>query len=79
LRGGAKRVGLALSDRVSGVVFPSGAVEGEESAVGWEKLFERAQAAGLHLPGVLGLTRDGAQGLIAYLRANLRGVNQQCG
>jgi hypothetical protein len=77
LRGGAKRVVLALSDSVSGVLFPPVVVEGEERAAGWAQLFERAQAAGLNLPGLLGLTSDGAQGLIAYLRTSLRWVNQQ--
>jgi hypothetical protein len=77
LRGGAKRVVLALNDSVSGVLFPPVVVEVEESAAGWEQLFARAQSAGLRLSGVLGLTSDGAQGLIAYLRTSLSWVNQQ--
>jgi transposase-like protein len=77
LRGGMQRVVLALTDSVSGVLFPPVVVEGEESAVGWEQLFARAQEAGLNLAGVLGLTSDGAQGLIAYLKAALQWVNQQ--
>jgi hypothetical protein len=77
LRRGVKRVVLVVTDSVSGVVFPPVVVEGEESAAGWERLFARAQEAGLGLQGVLGLTSDGAQGLIAYLKAGLRWVNQQ--
>jgi hypothetical protein len=77
LRGGVKRVVLLLTDSVSGLVYPPVVVEGEESAAGWEKLFERAKAAGLDLQAVWGLTSDGAQGLGAYLKEALRWVNQQ--
>jgi hypothetical protein len=77
LRGGVKRVVLALTDSVSGLVFPPVVVEGEESAASWEKLFVRAKAAGLDPQKLLGLTSDGAQGLAAYLKEALRWVNQQ--
>jgi len=77
LRGGKKRVVLVLTDSVSGLVYPPVVVEGEESAASWEKLFERAKAAGLDLQTLRGLTSDGAQGLGAYLKAVLNWVNQQ--
>jgi uncharacterized protein YihD (DUF1040 family) len=77
LRGGVQRVVLVLTDSVSGLVYPPVVVEGEEGATGWEKLFARAQEAGLELQGVLGLTSDGARGLLAYLRESLQWINQQ--
>jgi transposase-like protein len=77
LRGGVKRVVLALTDSVSGVVFPPVVVEGEERAAAWEKLFGRAKAAGLDVQKLRGLSSDGAQGLGAYLKESLQWVNQQ--
>jgi hypothetical protein len=77
LRGGVKRVVLALTDSVSGLVYPPVVVEGEESAAAWEKLFGRAKAAGLDPQKLWGLSSDGAQGLRAYLKEALGWVNQQ--
>jgi hypothetical protein len=77
LRGGEKRVVLVVTDSVSGLVYPPVVVEGEESAGPWKKLFARAQAAGLNLEALRGVTSDGAHGLSAYLREGLAWVNQQ--
>lgn len=77
LRGGVKRVVLVVTDSVSGLVYPPVVVEGEESAGPWKKLFARAQAAGLNLEALRGVTSDGAHGLSAYLREGLAWVNQQ--
>ena len=48
-------------------------VAGEESAASWTALFERAQEAGLAWETLDGLTSDGAQGLLSYLRDALSG------
>ena len=77
LRGGGKRVVLAVVDSVSGVVWPPVVATGEESEEGWRQLFERAKAAGLDLPGLFGVTSDGSHGLLAYLRGGLQWVSQQ--
>ena len=77
LRGGSKRVVLALVDSVSGLLWPPVVVKDEERAVSWRRLFERAQSAGLVLDLLEGITSDGAQGLVSYLRQALRGVHQQ--
>ncbi len=77
LRGGAKRVVLALVDGVSGVVWPPVVVTGEESAEPWEQLFRRAKAAGLDLHNLRGVSSDGSRGLLAYLRQSLPWVNHQ--
>jgi transposase-like protein len=77
LRKGLKRVGLMLIDYQTGLIFPPVVVEGEEGAQYWAQLFDRAVAAGLALLGLNGLTSDGSQGLLSYLRANLPGVHQQ--
>jgi hypothetical protein len=77
LRGGAKRVVLALVDCVSGVVFPPVLVQGEDSELAWDYLFMRGQAAGLRLQALRGVVSDGNAQLLSYLRAGLRWVNHQ--
>lgn len=80
LRGGTRgttRVLLALVDSVTGVVWPPVVVPGEERPDAWALLFGRAQQAGLDVRAVLGVTSDGAAGLVGYLRRALVWVNQQ--
>jgi transposase-like protein len=77
LRGGAKRVVLLIVDSVSGVIWPPLVAEGEESETAWERLFERARQAGLELAQLRGVTSDGAQGALAYLRNQLGWVGRQ--
>ena len=77
LRGGGKRVVLALVDSVTGVVWGTVVVAGEEMAASWGKLFERAKEIGLLWEQVNGLTSDGAQGLLSYLRQALSWVHHQ--
>jgi len=77
LRGGKKRVVLALVDSVSGVVFPPVVAKDEESALSWRRLFDRAKLSGLNLGELNGITSDGAQGLLSHLRLALGWVHQQ--
>ena len=77
LRGGAKRVVLALTDGVSGLVWPPVVVAEEATAASWEHLFVRAKAAGLDLNALRGVTSDGAVGLASYLEQVLTWVNHQ--
>jgi len=77
MRGGGKRVVLMLVDSVTGVIWPPVVVKDEESASSWKELFKRAAAAGLDLSALNGLTSDGAQGLLSYLRESLSWVHQQ--
>ena len=77
LRGEAKRVGLALVDSVSGVLWPPVVVTGEARAGGWARLFQRAGRAGLPLEQVRGVVSDGAPGFEAYRRRTLRWVSHQ--
>ena len=77
LKGQAQRVVLLVVDSVSGLVYPPLVAKGEESAGPWQRLFERAQRAGLDLDALRGVTSDGAQGLLAYLRRSLAWVQQQ--
>ena len=77
LKGGVVRVLLLAADSVSGLLYPPVVVRDEESASAWEKLFARAQAAGLDLQKLRGICSDGAQGLLAYLRRELVWVLQQ--
>jgi len=77
LRGGGKRVVLLVVDSVSGVIWPPVVAKGEESADDWAPLFERARRAGLPLQALRGVTSDGSQGLMAYLRQQLHWVNHQ--
>jgi transposase-like protein len=77
LRGGGKRVVLLLYDSVTGVVFPPLVTKGEESVASWQRLFGRAQQAGLDLVQLRGVTSDGTRGLTAYLREGLYWVQHQ--
>ncbi len=77
LQGGAKRVVLLIVDSVSGVIWPPLVVQGEESEASWSQLFARACEAGLELARLRGVTSDGAQGLLAYLRRGLGWVGRQ--
>jgi Transposase, Mutator family len=77
LRGGGKRVLLTLVDSVTGLIWGMVVVAGEETAASWQKLFERAKEMGLLLEQMSGLTSDGAQGLLSYLREALSWVHHQ--
>jgi hypothetical protein len=77
LKGQARRVVLLVVDSVSGLIYPPLVAKGEESAEPWQRLFERARAAGLDLDALRGVTSDGAQGLLAYLRRSLAWVQHQ--
>ncbi len=77
LRAGTKRVVLVLTDSCSGLVWPPVVAKGEESAADWGPLFARAAQAGLDLDRVVGLTSDGASGLVSYLKRVLFWVNHQ--
>jgi hypothetical protein len=77
LRGGTKRVVLALVDNVTGVVWPPVVVAGEGTAAAWEALFVRAEQAGLVLRELRGLASDGATGLESYRRRALPWVSHQ--
>jgi len=77
LKGKAQRVVLLVVDSVSGLVYPPLVAKGEESEGPWQRLFERAKRAGLDLDALRGVTSDGAQGLIAYLRRSLAWVQHQ--
>lgn len=72
-----RRVVLLVVDSVSGLVYPPIVAKGEESAGPWQRLFERAKQAGLDLNALRGVTSDGAQGLLAYLRQSIPWVQQQ--
>jgi transposase-like protein len=52
-------------------------VEGEEKAENWGELFQQVQEAGLKLSALRGVTSDGSQGLLAYLRSSMGWVNHQ--
>jgi transposase-like protein/ribosomal protein L18E len=77
LRGKAKRVVLLLADSVTGLLWPPLVARGEESAAPWQRLFERARGAGLDWDRIRGVTSDGAQGIIAFLRQTLAWVQHQ--
>lgn len=77
LKGHAQRVVLLAVDSVSGLVYPPIVAQGEESAGSWQRLFEQAKRAGLDVAALRGVTSDGAQGLIAYLRRGLVWVQHQ--
>jgi len=77
LRGGGKRVILSLVDSATGLIWATVVAVGEESAASWQALFERAQEAGLSWEKLNGVTSDGAQGLLSYLRKALKGVHHQ--
>lgn len=77
LRGGVKRVVLLLSDSVSGVVWPPLVARSEESIEPWQRLFVRAQQAGIAWDAIRGVTSDGAQGVLSLLRQQLSWVQHQ--
>ena len=77
LRGGTKRVVLVLVDSVTGIIYPSVVVEGEESEDSWRKLFARAKRAGLPIQRLRGVTSDGATGLLGFVGRVLGWVNHQ--
>ena len=77
LRGGTKRVVLALVDNVTGVVWPPVVVAGEGTAAAWGTLFARAEQAGLALSELRGIASDGAIGLESYRRQALPWVSHQ--
>ncbi len=77
LRGGGKRVVLMLTDSVTGIVFPPVIAKGEESAQFFRQLFARAEQAGLNLEQLRGVTSDGAQGLVSYMKRTLYWVHHQ--
>jgi hypothetical protein len=77
LRGGGKRVVLTLVDSVTGLLWGMVVVAEEESAASWRALFEQAQAMGLSWETLNGLTSDGAQGLLSYLREAFSWVHHQ--
>lgn len=77
LKGKVVRVVLMTVDSVSGLIYPPVVARDEDSATAWEKLFARAQAAGLDVEKLRGICSDGAQGLLAYLRRELVWVQQQ--
>ena len=77
LQGGSQRVVLALVDSVTGVIWPPVVALGEGTAAAWQSLFERAKKAGIDLQIVNGITSDGAQGLLSYLRQSMSWAHQQ--
>ena len=77
LKGGSKRVVLLVVDSVSGLIYPPIVAKGEQSAGPWQRLFARAAQAGLDLDGLRGVTSDGAQGMLSYLRRGLGWVQHQ--
>jgi hypothetical protein len=77
LRGGTKRVVLALVDNATGVVWPPVVVAGESTAAAWATLFARAEQAGLVLSELRGIASDGATGLEGYRRQALPWVSRQ--
>jgi hypothetical protein len=77
LQGQAQRVVLLVVDSVSGLIYPPLVAKDEGSAGPWQRLFGRAQQAGLDLATLRGVTSDGAVGLLAYLRRGLSWVQHQ--
>ena len=77
LRGGTKRVVLALVDNATGVIWPPVVVAGEGAAAAWATLFARAEQAGLVLGELRGIASDGTTGLERYRRQALPWVGHQ--
>jgi hypothetical protein len=77
LRGGTRRVVLALVGTVTGVVWPPVVVAGEGTAAAWAALFTRAEPAGLLLRELRGIASEGATGLERYRRQALPWVSHQ--
>ena len=76
LRGKSKGVLLSLVDSITGVVWAVVAVA-DESAESWRTLFQQAKEGGLDWGLLNGVTSDGAQGLLSYLREAMGGVHHQ--
>lgn len=77
LRGGEKRVVLAIVDTLSGLIWPPVVQAGEEAQKAWSQMFSRGQKAGLAIKRLRGVTSDGAKGLLGYLRRQMSWVLQQ--
>jgi hypothetical protein len=77
LRHGSQRVLLLVADSVTGVIWSVKTAVEEESQRNWEALLARAERAGLVLAELSGLTSDGAQGLLSYLRQAMSWVHHQ--
>jgi transposase-like protein len=77
LKGQVQRVVLLLVDSRTGLIYPPLVAPDEASAGPWQRLFERAGQAGLDLDALRGVTSEGAQGLLAYLRRSLAWVQHQ--
>lgn len=77
LKGKAKRVVLMAVDSVSGLIWPPVVARGEQSEGPWQRLFERAQQAGLDLDRLRAVTSDGAPGVGAFLKRRLGWVHLQ--
>jgi hypothetical protein len=77
LRGESRRVVLLSADGVTGVIWPPVVVAGEAAAEQWQRVFARAQQAGLILEQIRGVTSDGARGLASYLATTLIWVSHQ--
>jgi hypothetical protein len=77
LRGKSETVVLLVADRVSGLIWPPVVGADEAASADWQRLFERAQQAGLVLEAVRGVTSDGAKGLGSYLAHSLAWVSHQ--
>jgi hypothetical protein len=77
LKGGLQRVVLLLVDSATGLLLPPLVAGDETSAPPWQRLFQRAEEAGLALASVRSVTSDGAQGLLACLPRHLSWVVQQ--
>jgi transposase-like protein len=73
----SQRVLLALVDSATGVVWAVKVAAEEESRQGWAALLTAAEQGGLLLSQLRGLTSDGAQGLLSYLRQALSWVHHQ--
>lgn len=71
------RVVLMTVNSVTGVIYPPVVAADEAQASAWAELFARATEAGLDLQRIRGVTSDGAQGLLAYLREKMAWVQQQ--
>ena len=77
LTGKAQRVVLMVVDNMSGLIYPPVVAEDETSAGSWQRMFERAQQAGLDLDKVRTVTSDGAYGLHSYIEHGLEWVRHQ--
>lgn len=77
LSGKTKAVGLLLSDRGRGVVYPPVVVATEDDPAAWGWLFLRAAQAGLRGTRVHGVVSDGTRGLAPLREGRLVWVHHQ--